>query len=483
MSSSARTPAGLGLEAHKARPFERPLLVASPPAVAVLALDQGTGDAARPLVGPGARVRLGSLVARAGGPGSSPLHSPISGVVRGVETRTTLSGPGPCLVIDNDGLEAADPGLTPVEWASLDADALIECIGEAGIVGLGGAAFPTAAKLALARARDVDLLLLNGVECEPWICCDDVLMRTRAADVVLGARVMLAACGARHCTIVLESDKPEAAASLAGVLEATADDRLSLEILPTVYPLGAERQLIESVTGREVPGDALPPAVGVVCQNVGTAAAVAQLVDRGRPLVSRIVTVTGSGVASPANVEVRIGTPIADLIDACGGYRGHPQRLIAGGSMTGRALPSDAIATTKGLNCIIAATSSDLGRRGEEMPCIRCGDCATVCPPGLLPQQLYRAATTDDRAGLERYGLRDCIECGCCDYVCPSHLPLVAGFHDARRRLDLHDAERQRAAEARRRFERHERRREEQAAAERQSFEAARRRARDAGQE
>jgi electron transport complex protein RnfC len=306
-------------------------------------------------------------------------------------------------------------------------------------------------------------------------------MRERAADVVLGGLVMLAASGATRCTIAIEDDKPEAIVAIAAAIAAAQDDRVELIELPALFPLGAERQLIEAITGCEVPHDALPPAIGVVCQNVGTAAAVARFVGTGEPLVSRIVTVTGSGVACPGNLEVRIGTPIAGLVAACGGYQGDPARLIVGGAMTGRSLSSDLVTSTKGVNCIVAATLADLAVRDREMPCIRCGDCAEACPARLLPQQLHRAAQTDDRDALAQLGLADCIECGCCDYVCPSQIPLTARFHAARLRMQLHDAERRRAAEARERFERHALRLAEQAEAERLTFEAARRRARSAG--
>jgi len=308
-------------------------------------------------------------------------------------------------------------------------------------------------------------------------------MRERAADVVLGTRVMLAACGAARATIALEDDKPEARAALAAAVAASGDDRLEVLALPAVYPLGAEGLLIAAVTGREVPRGALPPEIGVVCQNVGTAAGVARLVIEGLPLLSRVVTVTGSGVRRPRNLEARIGTPIADLVAACDGYDEvqAPVRLIAGGSLTGRALPSDSVAVTKGLNCVLVATATDLPARGAEMPCIRCGDCATVCPVGLLPQQLDRAAQADDAVGLERFGLADCIECGCCDYVCPSAIPLTARFHAARERQQLHEGGRLRAAEAKRRYERHRRRLDEQVEAERRAFEDARRRARGDG--
>ena len=481
MSSRPALPAGLRLDARKTAPLRHPLRTAPAPQVAVLALDQGSGVAAEPTVAVGTRVGIGTPIARAVGEAATDLHAPVSGVVVEIATRLTVAGMGRCILIENDGTDARDPALVPVDWRALDGVALLDCLRGAGIAGLGGAAFPAAGKLALARASAVGHLVLNGAECEPWICCDDALMRERAADVVLGGQVMLAASGATRCTIAIEDDKPEAIAAIAATIAAAQDDRVELVELPALYPLGAERQLIEAITGREVPHDALPPAIGVVCQNVGTAAAVARFVGTGEPLVSRIATVTGSGVACPGNLEVRIGTPIAGLVAACGGYQGDPARLIVGGAMTGQSLSSDLVPMTKGVNCIVAATLADLAVRAPEMPCIRCGDCAQACPARLLPQQLHRAAQADDRDALALLGLADCIECGCCDYVCPSQIPLTARFHAARVRMQLHDAERQRAAEARERFERHVQRLAEQAEAERRAFEAARRRARGAG--
>lgn len=482
MSSRPTVPAGLRLDARKTRPLQHPVRAAPAPQVAVLALDQGSGEAAEPTVAAGMRVGIGTTVARAVGPAASDLHSSVAGTVVGIAMRLTVSGPGRCIAIENDATDLRDSTLAPVEWRTLDAITLLDRLRGAGIAGLGGAAFPAAGKLALARANGVGHLLLNGAECEPWICCDDALMRERAADVVLGGQVMLAACGASRCTIAVEDDKPEAAAAIAAAIAAAHDDRVELVVLPAIYPLGAERQLIEAVTGREVPHDALPPEIGVVCQNVATAAAVARFVDTGEPVVSRIVTVTGSGVARPRNLEIRIGTPIASVVAACGGYQGDPARLVVGGAMTGRSLPSDEVPMTKGVNCIVAATPADFASRRPEMPCIRCGDCAAACPARLLPQQLHRAAQADDRDALARLGLADCIECGCCDYVCPSQIPLTARFHAARQRMQLHDTERRRALEARERFERHERRRADEAEAERLAFEAARRRARGAEQ-
>lgn len=460
--------------------MERPLQVAPAPVLAFVALDQGGGDTLRPVVGPGARVRVGTPIARLADGAAATVHAPIAGTVREIGSYATpsRSGRGPCIVIDNDGSDATEASEGPLDWDAMDGARLLGAIREAGIVGLGGAAFSTAAKMASARDQHATELVLNGAECEPWICCDDALLRARADSVVLGAQVMLHAIGAGRCTIAVEDDKPEAIASLDQAVAAAGDDRIRIVVLPAVYPSGAERQLLAAVTGHEVPHDSLPPSIGLLCQNVATAAAVARFVRSGEPSIRRIVTVTGSGVAWPANLEARIGTPLAQLIAACGGYRGEPRRLIVGGTMTGLALDTDDAALTKAVNCVVAATHADLVPRGAEQPCIRCGDCARACPVGLLPQQLHLAAVACDTRSLERHGLEDCIECGCCDYVCPSAIPLTERFRVARARERLRKEARQRAEDARDRFEHHERRHAARAAAERAAFDEARRRAR-----
>jgi electron transport complex protein RnfC len=406
--------------------------------------------------------------------------APVAGIVRSVEIRDTagVAGSGLCVSIENDGSDEPEREFTPIDWQSMRPDELLEAIRDAGIAGLGGGAFPTAEKLELARSRAVPHLVLNGAECEPWICCDDALMRARADDVLQGAQVMLHASGASRCTIAVEEDKPEAIAAVRAAIAATGDERINLVTLGAIYPAGAERQLLATVTGIEVPFDALPTAAGLVCQNVGTAAAVSRLVRTGAPLTTRIVTVTGSGIRRPANLEARIGTPVAGLVEACGGYLSDPQRLLAGGIMTGRAIATDAVPLTQAINCIVAATTADLAGRVAESPCIRCGDCANVCPAGLLPQQLHRGIVSANKSLIERHGLEDCIECGCCDYVCPSGIALTAVFRAARAEARVRHDERRRADEARARHARHQARIEAAAEDERRAFETARRRAR-----
>ncbi len=480
MASRRRFPAGLHLAANKSGPMRQPLRQAPSPAVAIVALDQGSGTAAAATVSPGERVRLGTLLGRAPGSSGTPVHAPVAGVVRAVEAHGTAAaaGSGLCVTIENDGSDQPEREPSPLDWQAMQPEQLLAAIRDAGIGGLGGGAFPAAAKLERARSRAAPHLVLNGAECEPWICCDDALMRARADEVLHGAQVMLHASGASRCTIAVEDDKPEAVAAVRAAMAAAGDERFELLLLGAVYPAGAERQLLATVTGIEVPSDALPTAAGLVCQNVGTAAAVARFVRTGAPLTTRIVTVTGSGIRLPANLEARIGTPLAELVEACGGYVSNPQRLLAGGIMTGRAIATDAVPLTQAINCIVAATAADLAGRAAESPCIRCGDCASVCPVGLLPQQLHRGIVAANGALVERHGLEDCIECGCCDYVCPSAIALTAVFRAARAEARVRHEERRRAGEARERHARHQSRIEAEAEAGRRAFEAARRRAR-----
>jgi len=473
--------ATLRLDPRKQEAMSVPLAIAKPPVRALMALDQGSGSPARPVVEQGDRVRRGTVLAVPAGPGSTVLHAPISGRVLGLATRPlgNAAGAGPCIVIESDGADAVDPGITgPGDYREFGPERLLEHLQHSGIVGLGGAAFPAAIKLGAARAGRIERLVLNGAECEPWICCDDALMRERAPEVVLGARIICHVTGASHCTIALEDDKPEALQALRAAAARSPWPELEIVSLPTLYPSGAETTLLAMLTGREVPSDGLPSDVGLLCHNVGTAAAVARYVSTGEPLISRIVTVTGSAVVRPRNLEARIGTPISELIEACGGYTGQPRRLIAGGAMTGIALSTDEVPLSKGMNCIVVASDADLASAPAELPCIRCGDCANVCPPRLLPQQLYRAVVAADRELMARHGLLDCIECGCCDYVCPSRIRLKDRFGIARAEELRHRTEHEFASASRQRYELRERRLARMAAAERDAFLRAREMAR-----
>ncbi|MFL6619249.1 MAG: electron transport complex subunit RsxC [Povalibacter sp.] len=443
---------GLRLNANKERSTRNPIRAASIPDQLIVGLDQHAGDAAIALVQPGDQVRLGQPLARPASQISAWVHSPVSGRILRIETRPDTKSDTSLqyFIIENDHRDDQYAENVPCAYESLPPVALCEYIARGGIVGLGGATFPTAPKLLQANASQRPELILNGAECEPWISCDDMLMRERAADVVFGAKVLRHALNADRCVIAIEDDVPQARAALES---AVAGTDIQVTVVPSIYPAGGERQLIKTLTGREVPAGGLPQDIGIVCQNVGTAAAVARWIRDAQPLISRIVTVTGSCVREPANLEARIGTSIASLISDCGGYASDPAQLIMGGSMMGIALASDADPVVKGTNCVIAAAQSDLHPRGAEMPCIRCGNCSVVCPAYLLPQQLHWHALAADVAALEQLGLMDCIECGCCDYVCPSQIPLVERFREAKPAVVSRIVARHDATMSRERFE------------------------------
>jgi Na+-translocating ferredoxin:NAD+ oxidoreductase subunit C len=453
-SSSVR--GGLRLDAHKQRSTAQPLRQASTPQQLVLPLDQHAGVASVPIVKVGERVLLGQPIAEPGGDISAWLHSPVSGTITSIELRPTphhAGAPALCIVIANDGRDEMFAISDRPDFEQMSPAQLREHIARGGIVGLGGATFPTAAKLAASISAEPRRLLLNGAECEPYISCDDLLMRERARDVVLGARILLRAIDASTCMIAIEDDVPEAAQALRNALEEAQDQRIQIRVVPSVYPAGGERQLITTVYGVEVPYDGLPADIGILCQNVGTAAAVAQWLRDARPLISRIVTITGDGVREARNLETRLGTAIASVIADCGGYTESMTRLIMGGSMMGAALPHDDLPVIKATNCAIAASALDLQPRSAEMPCIRCGNCSEVCPAILLPQQLHWYAQAMDLVALDAHGLMDCIECGCCDYVCPSQIPLAERFRDAKPLLSRTLNERADASAARERYE------------------------------
>ena len=440
MSLAASKWGGLNLE-QPAADVASAIVTAAAPDICILPLQQLLSGTTRPRINAGDAVRRGQCVADPETELAAALHAPVSGTVIAIEPRPNPYFGGdttPAIVIENDGRDLPDPSLAPMQdFAAQSPQAVLEKIRQAGICGLGGAMFPTAAKIAAAVEHGCSTVLLNGAECEPYITCDDALMRARARDVVFGAQIILHACEAQRCIVAIERDKPQALLALRQAVTGSADSRIEVRAVPTFYPAGGECQLIAALFGDEVPTARMPADIGILCQNVGTAAAIARLFQTGEPLISRIVTVTGGAVVQPANVEARIGTSLSALIAHCGGYRGTAERLIMGGAMMGLALPHDDMPMLKGTNCVVAATAHEIGVRPEEMPCIRCGDCAEVCPAYLLPQQLYWYARRNDAIALQHFGLRDCIECGCCDYVCPSKIRLANRFAGAKRRASL----------------------------------------------
>jgi electron transport complex protein RnfC len=409
---------------------------------------------ARPLVSQGDRVRKGEVIAT--GDVQPPIHAPSSGIVKSI---APYHQPHPsgltdlCILIDTDGEDASVLLENIVDYRNQSAEELRRLIHQAGIVGLGGAAFSTAAKLESGLAHSVDTLILNGVECEPYLTCDDALLRQFPRAVLEGAKILMQILSSKNCLIAIKADMPEAHTALECVRSIEGYDTIQLVSVPARYPAGSEKQLIQILTGREVPSRGIPPDIGVICFNVGTAAAIHDAIVLGQPLISRIVTVTGPGVKQPQNLLARIGTPIVDLIEQSGGYTELAERLVVGGPMMGFALSSDAIPIVKSTNGILVAGKSQCTPETPPKPCIRCGFCAEVCPVQLLPQQLYWYSHSDQWQRSLDYHLLDCIECGCCDRVCPSHITLTQHFRSAKQTALSHQQERAKADLARQRFE------------------------------
>ena len=431
MFNFARIRGGIHPAAHKDRSAALPIGSLPLPPRLILALRPQAGAEALPRVGGGAHVLKGQLIAGSPAEMSAPIHAPSSGTI--VEIGPILA-PHPSgltvngMVIECDGED---------RWIELDVPAnpfdespllLAERVAQAGIVGMGGAIFPAAVKLKQGTKHEIKTVLLNGSECEPYLTTDDRLMRERAEAIVDGARLIQHILRAYRVVIAIEDNKPEALAAMRAASEPFG--AIEVEAVPALYPMGSAKQLIQTITGREVPAEGRSTSVGVLVHNVGTVYAIQQALRHGRPLISRVVTVAGSCVSNPRNLEVLIGTPAQALFDACGGLAREPERLLLGGPMMGVTLPSLQAPVIKGATGLLALAPHEL-RNDEASPCIRCASCVDACPMGLLPLEMAARAKVDDLDGASDYGLRDCILCGCCSYVCPSHIPLVQYFQYA----------------------------------------------------
>ncbi len=445
---------GLVLDDHKKISKQPALKQSRLPSRLVLPLNQQAGAANKPLVSIGEHVLKGQKIADTKSFIGAPIHAPSSGIVTRIEAMLIPHASGLtdlCIEIQTDGKEEWSERIAPMQdFAAHNPEMLRAIIREGGVVGLGGAAFPSAVKLN-AGQHPIDTLVINAVECEPYITCDDVLMQNFATEIIDGIDILLHMLQSQRCLIGIEENKPEAIVALQQVLETKSDSCIKIVIVPTRYPSGSEKQLIKLLTGREVPSGSLPSKVGILCQNIGTVRAIKRVIIDGEPLISRIVTITGEGINSPANLEVLIGTPISHLIEQCDGYSGDVGKLIMGGPMMGVALTNDELPIQKASNCILVMRDSAI--QATEMPCIRCGACADVCPAQLLPQQMLWHCKSAEVDKAKNFKLFDCIECGCCDYVCPSEIPLVQYFRHAKSTLKIQAEEKAAAEVAKQRFE------------------------------
>ncbi len=445
---------GLHLPDNKAQSTGCPVIKAALPERLIIPLQQHIGEPSQPVVKVGENVLKGQLIAQARGYISANIHASSSGrvVEIGKQPVPHPSGlPGTCILIDTDGRD---------QWVELDPIAdfqhtsladLREKICAAGIVGLGGATFPTSVKLD--TNQKIEKLIINGAECEPYISCDDMLMREKAESLLTGVAIMRHVLQAGECLIGIEDNKPEAIAAMTSTINNLGMTHTEVVVIPTLYPSGGEKQLIYVLTGKEIPSGDVPTDIGMICQNVGTAAAISDAIISGKPLISRYVTLTGEGVNEPSNMEVLIGTPVQQLIEQAGGYTDSVSHLIVGGPMMGFTLRDDNVPVTKAVNCLFATSNAEAPDPGIQSPCIRCGDCADVCPVNLLPQQLYWHTRARNLEKTQEYNLFDCIECGCCSHVCPSHIPLVHYYRYAKQESWDQERERAKSDIARERFE------------------------------
>lgn len=423
------------------------------PAQLVLPLSQHIGAPSRPLVQVGERVLKGQMIAEAGGYVSVALHAPSSGTIAAIEDRPIPHPSGlsaPCIVIDCDGRDEWIAHQGVADFRDCEATELLELIRAAGIAGMGGAGFPAAVKLAGKPGATIKTLIINGTECEPYITADDILMQEQAAAILEGVAILRHILRPEEVLLGVEDNKPKAIAALQA---AAAGTGVEVVTFPTKYPSGGEKQLIEILTGKQVPSGGLPADIGIVCQNVGTAVAVADAILRGQPLISRITTVTGEAVAQPGNFAVLLGTPMQHLLDLAGFQPERCERLVMGGPMMGFTLASPQVPVVKTSNCLLVPSVTELPAPPPAQPCIRCGLCAEACPASLLPQQLYWFARGKETDKLEQHNLFDCIECGACSWVCPSNIPLVQYYRASKADILQQRRDHEKAEQARLRFE------------------------------
>ena len=402
------------------------------PDLVVIPMSQHIGAPCKPLVKKNDLVKKGQKIGDNAGL-CVPVHASVSGKVKAVEARAHSSGTTMMsVVIENDHLGTLDESIQPRTQAEVDAlspEELINIIREAGIVGMGGASFPTHVKLSGGIGK-VDTIIVNAGECEPYITSDDRLCREMPAELISGIQVIMKILGLKEAHIGIEDNKPEAIQALKANV---ADSGVVVDVLPAMYPQGAEKQLIQAVTGRQVPSGGLPAAVGCAVFNAATCKAIHDAVYEGMPLIKRIVTVSGDILMEPKNLMVPIGTSYNDLIEACG-HSENPYKVLNGGPMMGAAQYDLSVPTIKACNAITV-----LGKKNkfsvEDSQCIRCGKCIDVCPMRLMPVLMYKALYTNDIGEMKDTNLMDCIECGCCAYNCPACVPLVLAFRSGKQRM------------------------------------------------
>lgn len=422
---------------------DSPIERVQPKGELVFPMAQSIGAPCAPVVKKGDRVLVGQKLGDTEAFVASPVLSSVSGSVREIGLRMTTGGiMENSVVIENDGLYETDPAWQPLaDYENIDPKEYLKRIREAGVVGFGGATFPTAVKLSPPPGRNIKWLIINGVECEPYLNCDNRLMLEQAEKIIGGLRLMMRLFPEAQGVIAIENNKPEAVNVMREAVRELGD-RYSVVPLTVKYPQGAEKMVIEAITGQEYPVTSLPADVGCILLNVRTAHQIWQAIAEGKPATTRIITVTGEAVANPKNIEAPLGTSFRELIDSCGGFKEQPIKVISGGPMMGVAVRSIDIPIVKSTSGILCLTARS-GCLSDETACIRCGRCSDDCPIGLRPYLLNSLVLQKDYAGFEDADGMDCIECGCCSYVCPANRFLTPSFRDGKNTIN---AQRRKAA-------------------------------------
>jgi len=450
MSIIFKLTGGVNPPENKTQSVQRPIAKAAIPRQLVIPVGQHLGPPAKPIVAVGDNVLKGQCIASADSYKGAPVHASSSGKVIAIEERPSnhASGlPGLCIIIECDGRDEWTY-LPPIQdWQNADKETLLQRIHDSGVIGMGGAGFPAASKLA--TSKPIHTLIMNGAECEPYITSDQMLMTERAAEIIASCELLMHLLGAEKTLFGIEDNKPDAIAAV----KAAANERIEVVVIPTIYPSGGSKQLIQILTGKEVPSGGHTSDIGLIMQNVATAVAAYRAVVFGEASISRITTLTGEAMGEPQNVEVLIGTPLSQLLEQGCWDAKLADRIVIGGPMMGYTITDTELPVIKTTNCILVPTKQELPPPPPAQACIRCGLCAEACPASLLPQQMYWFSRGGELEKLKEHNIFDCIECGACSYSCPSNIPLVQYYRATKAEIKLAEADAVKADLARQRFE------------------------------
>lgn len=406
-----------------------------PPETVIIPLRQHIGAPLEPVVNVGDSVKKGQIIGKSDAFVSAPIHATVSGTVKSIEPYYHSSGvKTPAVIIENDGKEEWHEDIKPIgDFKNLTKEEIIEAVKNAGIVGMGGATFPTYVKLSPPADKKIEYVIVNGAECEPYLTSDYRAMVEYPEEIVYGLKAVMKIFDLKVGYIGVEDNKEFAVRSLKN---SSKENEVKIIELKTKYPQGSEKHLIKAITGREVPSGKLPADVGALVINIDTAVEIAKVLKTGRPLIERIVTVTGNGIAKPGNFRVRIGTPFKYVIEAAGGFKGDVRKLISGGPMMGVAQYSVETPVIKGTSGLLALTRKEVNYK-KESPCVRCGKCVDACPMGLMPLYISSYSKKEDYENMKKYNIMDCIECGSCTYACPSNRNPVEFIRVGKAKLQL----------------------------------------------